>query len=118
MVLPPSDPPVLAGRMAGTRRRSGLVSGAAAHGAGRCGATSWLAPAALALPGAVLVAITGYQTVIGAAAWRARLGGRGRPPLPDVPRHRFLILIPAHNEERLIRAALDSLAALDYPPAL
>src|SRR6266480_544859 len=118
MVLPPSDPPVLARGMAGTRRRAGLVSAGAPRGAGRRRVTSWLAPAALALPGAALVAITGYQTLIAAAAWRARLGGRGRTSLPDAPRHRFLILIPAHNEERLIGAALASLAALDYPPAL
>jgi hypothetical protein len=93
------------------------VSRTAPHGAGR-GATRWLAPALLALPGAALVAVTGYQSVVMAAAWRARLGGRGRTPLPDTPRHRFLVLIPAHNEERLIGAALGSLAALEYPPAL
>jgi hypothetical protein len=38
--------------------------------------------------------------------------------LPAEPRHRFVILVPAHNEERLIADALDSLQALDYPSDL
>ena len=34
------------------------------------------------------------------------------------PRTRFLVLIPAHNEEALLPATLDSLALLDYPREL
>jgi 1,2-diacylglycerol 3-beta-glucosyltransferase len=46
------------------------------------------------------------------ASWRApreELAGRG------TPRFRFLILIPAHNEERLLPDLLASLEKLDYP---
>jgi cellulose synthase/poly-beta-1,6-N-acetylglucosamine synthase-like glycosyltransferase len=34
------------------------------------------------------------------------------------PIHSFAILIPAHNEEAMLPAALQSLAVLDYPPEL
>jgi GT2 family glycosyltransferase len=40
---------------------------------------------------------------------------RRRPPC-SAPRHTFAILIPAHNEETTLPAALRSVAALDYPP--
>jgi cellulose synthase/poly-beta-1,6-N-acetylglucosamine synthase-like glycosyltransferase len=35
-----------------------------------------------------------------------------------VARHRFAILVPAHDEARLIGATVDSLTALDYPAGL
>jgi 1,2-diacylglycerol 3-beta-glucosyltransferase len=38
--------------------------------------------------------------------------------LPAAARTRFLILIPAHNEERLIAATLENLLRLDYPQEL
>lgn len=38
--------------------------------------------------------------------------------LPSKPRHRFAVLIPAHNEERLLPDALTSLAHVNYPEAL
>jgi len=41
-----------------------------------------------------------------------------RTPLPDRPRTRFAILVPAHNEELLLPGLLRSLADLDYPAAL
>src|SRR5437868_13705966 len=34
------------------------------------------------------------------------------------PVQRFLILVPAHNEERLLPSLLDNLHQLDYPSAL
>ena len=34
------------------------------------------------------------------------------------PSHRFLILVPAHNEERLLPSLLANLHQLDYPAAL
>ena len=37
---------------------------------------------------------------------------------PDVPSHRFLILVPAHNEERLLPSLLANLKQLDYPASL
>ena len=43
-------------------------------------------------------------------AWRAR-----RPKPVGNPRTRFLILIPAHNEEKLLPDLLANLRALDYP---
>jgi cellulose synthase/poly-beta-1,6-N-acetylglucosamine synthase-like glycosyltransferase len=36
----------------------------------------------------------------------------------DGPSHRFLILVPAHNEERLLPSLLANLHQLDYPAAL
>ena len=60
---------------------------------------------------------------------RGRLSGPahccrvGRPPtngrqVDRSARHRFLVLIPAHDEEQLIGETLDSLAAVDYPREL
>src|SRR5581483_7154647 len=48
----------------------------------------------------------------GVAAAAERHGDGSRPAQSP----RFLILIPAHDEELLIDACLDSLSALDYPP--
>src|SRR5690348_15340916 len=42
---------------------------------------------------------------------------RRRTP-PRAPTHTFAILVPAHNEELTLPAALQSLAVLDYPPEL
>lgn len=39
-----------------------------------------------------------------------------RRTAPRAPTHTFAILVPAHNEESTLPAALDSLARLDYPP--
>ena len=36
----------------------------------------------------------------------------------SVPTHSFVILIPAHNEQSMLPATLQSLAVLDYPPEL
>lgn len=54
-----------------------------------------------------------YQNVIG-------LRGFGlEPPLPRVrPSMRFAVLIPAHNEERVIGFLVDNLLASDYPRVL
>ena len=44
-------------------------------------------------------------------------GLRPRRRMPSAaPHHTFAILIPAHNEETTLPAALRSVAALDYPP--
>lgn len=37
---------------------------------------------------------------------------------PKVPSHAFAVLVPAHNEQLQLPAALESLAVLDYPPEL
>src|SRR5919201_4724168 len=54
-----------------------------------------------------------YLDVLSVAAtlWR-------RAPHPSSPRHRFAILVPAHNEEQLLPRLLQSINALDYPRAL
>lgn len=36
----------------------------------------------------------------------------------EAPSHRFIIMVPAHNEERLLPQLLQNLQALDYPPEL
>ncbi len=48
----------------------------------------------------------------------AALAPRRTPPRPGQPDHRFLVLVPAHNEEKLLPDLLTSLQALEYPPAL
>jgi cellulose synthase/poly-beta-1,6-N-acetylglucosamine synthase-like glycosyltransferase len=70
------------------------------------------------VPYAALVAPVGYLTLLTAAAWRAIRAGEHRTATPSEPRHRFLIAIPAHNEEKLIADALSSIRALDYPREL
>ncbi len=64
---------------------------------------------------ASLGVLVGYLLLLTAAAWRAR---KHTPLETREPRHRFLILVPAHNEERLLPELLASLDRLDYPKAL
>lgn len=97
-----------------------------------------VAGALLLLAEAVLIVLVGYLLFLTAAAvviWLTRPAERlgvqggllpataeaGRQPAPGpwpAPRTRFAILVPAHNEELLIRRVLGSVGALDYPPAL
>ncbi len=62
-----------------------------------------------------LVAIVGYLLVLTAAAFRAP---RTTPSRGTAPNRRFLFLIPAHNEERLLSNLLDNLRQIDYPSGL
>lgn len=62
-----------------------------------------------------LAAITGYLLLLTAAAFFAR---RTTPARPGAPTTRFVIMIPAHNEERLLPQTLANLAELDYPREL
>jgi len=64
----------------------------------------------LQLPGAAMVL---YLDLLSVAAllWRRR-------PEPAAPRTRFAVLVPAHDEELLLPALLDSLNRLDYPRVL
>lgn len=58
--------------------------------------------------------MVGYLALLTAAAYRApRQTGRLAKP-----RHRFAVLVPAHNEERLLPQLLTSLLKQDYPPDL
>ena len=68
--------------------------------------------------GAPLVAATSYLGVLTVAAWAARRERATRGSSAERPTRHFTVLIPAHDEERLIGSALASLARLDYPPEL
>jgi 1,2-diacylglycerol 3-beta-glucosyltransferase len=59
-----------------------------------------------------LAFLAGYLLLLAAASQRAR--AKTNLP-PGSPLSRFLIIIPAHDEEKMIGATLDSLAQLDYP---
>jgi cellulose synthase/poly-beta-1,6-N-acetylglucosamine synthase-like glycosyltransferase len=67
------------------------------------------------VPEAVLAATAAYLLILTTAAYCARRTTRpARPSGTD--QLRFVVLIPAHNEERLIGRTLDAVASLDYPP--
>ncbi len=93
-------------RIKGVRRRRGV----ARFVAGGVGATA-------AVPLA-LSPLTGYLLVLTGAAWWARRSGRHVTTVRDIPTTRFAILVPAHNEERLIATTLRSLPEIDYPAVL
>lgn len=59
-----------------------------------------------------------YLATISAAAWVGSVWPRSAAPSTPPPSRRFSILIPAHDEERLIASTIDSLTAQDYPPDL
>lgn len=73
-----------------------------------------LVRAILFLVQSIWAILTGYLIFLTVNALRAPR----RTKLADAPRNRFLFLIPAHNEEKLIASAVENLAQLDYPPAL
>ena len=54
----------------------------------------------------------GYYFVLATIGWRHRTTPIG------VPRHRFTVLIPAHNEEKTVGDAIHSVFASDYPQEL
>ncbi|MBX3013831.1 MAG: glycosyltransferase family 2 protein [Caldilineaceae bacterium] len=68
----------------------------------------WLVGALLALP-------IGYLLLLTVAAW---LSPKTTPRPVTGPTHRFVFLVPAHNEEKLLPALLANLRQLDYPTAL
>lgn len=63
--------------------------------------------------GAALGAATAYLLVLLIAASRARPGAVACAERQEP--HRFLVLVPAHNEECVLQATLQSLAQLEYP---
>jgi cellulose synthase/poly-beta-1,6-N-acetylglucosamine synthase-like glycosyltransferase len=73
----------------------------------------WLQVALLSL-NCTAALLVGYLLLLTAAASRASRQTPGQAQAS----YRFRILVPAHNEERLLPELLQSLAALDYPPAL
>jgi cellulose synthase/poly-beta-1,6-N-acetylglucosamine synthase-like glycosyltransferase len=64
---------------------------------------------------AVLILMIGYLLLLTAAALFASRQTKLRQ---ESPTHRFLILVPAHNEERLLPSLLANLRQLDYPQSL
>lgn len=64
---------------------------------------------------AVLALMVAYLLLLTGAALFAPCHTK---PRQDAPTHRFLILVPAHNEERLLPSLLASLGQLDYPASL
>jgi cellulose synthase/poly-beta-1,6-N-acetylglucosamine synthase-like glycosyltransferase len=63
----------------------------------------------------ILALMVGYLLMLTGAAWFARRQTAGVSHNPD---QRFAILVPAHNEERLLPSLLQSLADLEYPASL
>ena len=63
----------------------------------------------------VLALLVGYLLLLTGTAC---LASRRTPLPPGGPTQRFLILIPAHNEERLLPSLLNNLNQLDYPRSL
>ena len=71
-----------------------------------------------AVPVAAMGVVSTYLAVLTLAAWRAFVGldsTARRTPSLAVPTTSFTILVPAHDEERLIADTVDHLLALDYP---
>ncbi len=71
----------------------------------------------LTLPLAAVVALfTAYLVLLTAGAVGGRLARRlRRPAPPGPPRHRFAVLVPAHNEAVTLPGLLADLAIMDYP---
>jgi len=67
----------------------------------------------LLLAGASAAILVAYLLLLACAAL---LAPRATPAAEASSRPRFLILIPAHNEERLLPRSFSSLAELRYPP--
>jgi 1,2-diacylglycerol 3-beta-glucosyltransferase len=63
----------------------------------------------------LVAAMVGYLSLLVLAAWRAP---RSTPQAGDSPRPRFAILVPAHNEEKLLPYLLRSMKAQEYPSEL
>ncbi len=63
----------------------------------------------------VLALLVAYLLLLTVAAW---LAPRRTPARKQPPTHRFLFLLPAHNEERLLPNLLGNLRQLDYPSSL
>ncbi|MEI7643587.1 MAG: glycosyltransferase family 2 protein [Chloroflexales bacterium] len=70
----------------------------------------------LLITGELLLAlIVGYLLLLTVAALAAK---RRTPPRQGEPTIRFIIMVPAHNEERLLPQLLESLSQVDYPREL
>jgi 1,2-diacylglycerol 3-beta-glucosyltransferase len=73
-------------------------------------------PAAILAGARLALAVpVGYLAVLTGAAWLATATRRRASRPPATGTTRFAVLVPAHNEEPVIGAALEALAAVDYP---
>lgn len=63
----------------------------------------------------ILAGLVGYLVLLTAVSWRAPRQTKARI---DDATNRFLILVPAHNEERLLPTLLANLQQVDYPKHL
>ena len=63
----------------------------------------------------LLAGLVGYLMLLTAVSWRAPRQTKARK---DDATNRFLILVPAHNEERLLPTLLANLQQVDYPKHL
>jgi 1,2-diacylglycerol 3-beta-glucosyltransferase len=74
----------------------------------------------LALSPVLVAPLIGYLSLLtGAAWWSTRSTRRGEKRRPALrPSTRFAVLIPAHDEERLIASTVRSLRSVDHPPEL
>ncbi len=70
---------------------------------------------ALMFAEAALALMVGYLLFLTCAAL---LAPKRTPARGDSPTHRFAVLIPAHNEERLLPSLLENLRRLEYPARL
>lgn len=77
--------------------------------------TRGLVPWLLSLIGSGLALMVGYLLFLTGAAC---LAPRRTPQRGQAPTHRFIFMIPAHNEERLLPGLLENLRRLDYPQDL
>src|SRR5437879_5475140 len=69
--------------------------------------------AAVVLGGLAALTATGYLLALAVAALVRRAPGLWGPP-----RSRLAVLVPAHDEERLVGRCVGSLVEQDYPPEL
>lgn len=68
-----------------------------------------LADLLLAIPAVPALCAGGYLL------WLTLLSRRSAPPTPGAVKHRFEIVIPAHNEESGIAQTIRSVSSIDYP---
>lgn len=72
-------------------------------------------PAILLIAQLLLAVLVGYLLLLTLVAWRTAKQFR---PIVTQAESRFVILVPAHNEERLLPDLLHNLAQIDYPKEL
>lgn len=77
---------------------------------------AFLLPATAACLYHVALTLAGIGFPIRLRGFRNRPDAVSKQSAPSEPAHSFAVLIPAHNEEATLPAALHSLTKVDYPP--